>query len=157
MKTQKQDTLGIGVWTSFDLHLFNEGNHFGLYEKLGSRLMKYNGKEGVYFSVWAPNAESVTVMGGFNDWNKTSHYMNKLTEDSGIWELFIPEAKLGFSYKYHIVSKHNNYSIDKADPFSFQSETPPHTGSVIWSKAYKWKDEEWLKNRKEKKYFKRKL
>ena len=105
--------------TDHDIYLFKEGNHFQLHEKLGSHLMNVNGEEGVHFSVWAPNAASVSVSGDFNSWDKGSHILKARQDNSGIWEGFIPGIGNGTAYKYHIVSRHNDYRVDKSDPFGF--------------------------------------
>jgi 1,4-alpha-glucan branching enzyme len=132
--------------TDDDLYLFNEGSHFRLYEKLGARPMTVDGLEGTYFSVWAPDAEQVAVMGDFNGWNFSSHPLRPLGQ-SGIWQGFIPGVGKGTIYKYRIVSRHNGYRVDKADPFAFYSEISPRTGSVVWDLDYAWGDDEWVAER----------
>ena len=129
-----------------DLHLFNEGRHTKLYEKLGAHPITRDGKVGVVFRVWAPNAERVSVIGSWNGWDKTAAPMAPIGS-SGIWERFIPDLPRGEIYKYHVVSRHNGYSVDKADPYGFQHEVPPHTGSVVWDLNSAWGDEEWLAKR----------
>jgi len=136
--------------TEHDIYLFREGTHGKLYEKLGAHPNILDGEEGTFFSVWAPNAESVSVIGDFNGWDKGSNLLKVRSDSSGIWEGFIPGALKGNSYKYHIDSKYNGYSADKGDPFAFYNETPPKTASVIWDFDYTWQDSEWMKNRKEK-------
>jgi len=129
--------------TDDDLYLFNEGNHFRLYEKLGAHLMTVDGVEGTYFAVWAPDAEQVFVMGDFNGWDKASHPLGSRGR-SGIWEGFIPGVGQGTLYKYHIRSRYNQYQVDKADAFGFYFEKPPHTASIVWDLDYTWGDEEWM-------------
>jgi 1,4-alpha-glucan branching enzyme len=136
----------IAHLTDDDLYLFNEGSHFRLYEKLGARLLTVEGVEGTYFSVWAPNAEQVAVMGDFNGWDTSSYPLRPLGQ-SGIWQGFIPGGTKGMIYKYHIVSRHDGYRVDKADPFAFYSEVPPRTGSVVWDLDYDWGDDEWVAKR----------
>ncbi len=130
----------------FDLHLFNEGRHYRLADKLGAHVLA---EGGVAFAVWAPGARSVSVIGTFNGWEKGRHPM-RAKGQSGIWELVIPEAKDGDTYKYHIESHSNGYRVDKADPFAFQQETPPRTGSVVRSLEYQWGDAAWMGTRGEK-------
>jgi len=132
--------------TNDDLYLFNQGSHFRLYEKLGAHLMTVEDVEGAYFAVWAPNAEQAFVIGDFNKWNKSSHPLRPLGQ-SGIWEGFIPGIHKGINYKYHIVSRHNGYRVDKADPFTFRSEVPPRTGSLVAGLEYTWGDQEWMGRR----------
>ena len=136
----------ISRLTQDDLHLFNEGTHYRLYDKLGAHPMEHDGVQGTYFAVWAPNAERVHVIGDFNDWNKQSHPLHN-KEQSGIWEAFVPNVAKGDIYKFHIVSRHNDYRVDKADPFAVHTETPPKTGSVVWDNGYEWGDQDWMEER----------
>jgi 1,4-alpha-glucan branching enzyme len=133
--------------TDFDVYLFKEGNHFKLYEKFGSHITNVDGTQGTLFSVWAPNAEKVSVIGDFNKWNKESHPLSVRWDGSGIWEGFIPGLGKGTVYKFHIVSRHSKYRVDKGDPFAFHWQAPPKTASVVWDLDYDWKDNEWMKNR----------
>ena len=134
------------LFTDQDVYLFNEGSHFRLYEKMGSHLMSVDGTEGTYFSVWAPDAEKVFVMGNFNGWNKASHALHSRGQ-SGIWEGFLPGLAKGTLYKYHVVSRYNRYRVDKADPFSLFNEIPPKFASIVWDLDYEWGDQLWLKER----------
>jgi 1,4-alpha-glucan branching enzyme len=138
---------GVSLLTDHDIYLFKEGNHFELYKKLGSHVMTVDNRQGTFFAVWSPNGARVSVIGDFNGWNADSHPLKVREDGSGIWEGFIPGVGQGTIYKYHIVSKHNNYKVDKADPFGFFWEVSPKTASVIWDLGYEWKDEEWMKNR----------
>lgn len=133
--------------TDHDIYLFKEGNHFRLYEKMGAHVIEHEGIRGVYFAIWAPNAESVSVIGDFNNWDKERDPLYLRWDGSGIWEGFIPNLDKGTVYKYHVKSKYNNYEVDKADPFAFYSEMPPKTASIVWDLSYEWNDEEWMKNR----------
>jgi len=130
-----------------DLHFFNEGTHFRLYEKLGAHLLSVDGAEGTYFAVWAPDAEQVSVMGEFNGWDKASHPLHPRGK-SGIWERFFPGISKGTIYKYHIASRLRGYRVDKADPFAFYTERPPKTGSVVWDLVYEWSDQGWMEKRR---------
>jgi 1,4-alpha-glucan branching enzyme len=132
--------------TGQDLHLFNEGTHLCLHQKFGSHLLWQGGVQGVHFAVWAPNAESVSVIGDFNGWDKTAHRLSP-KGGSGVWTGFIPGLERGAHYKYHIVSRIGGYRVDKADPFAFMQETPPHTGSIVWDLNFSWHDAEWMKRR----------
>jgi 1,4-alpha-glucan branching enzyme len=109
--------------------------------------MSSGGKDGVYFAVWAPNAEKVSVVGDFNGWDSASHALAVRWDSSGIWEGFIPGLDNGTLYKYHLRSKLNGYSVEKGDPFAFRWETPPRTASVVWDLKYSWKDKAWLEGR----------
>ena len=134
------------ILTDFDLHLFNEGNHHKIYEKLGAHLMTLNGQSGTHFAVWAPSAKSVSVVGNFNYWDGRSHPMCMLA-DSGVWELFIPGIGSGELYKYEIKTD-NGELLLKADPFAFYSELRPGTASIVYNlSGYKWQDEEWIRRR----------
>jgi 1,4-alpha-glucan branching enzyme len=131
-----------------DIYLFNEGTHYRLYEKLGAHPVRVDGRDGTYFAVWAPDAERVSVMGGFNDWDKDSHPLS-MHGGSGIWEGFLPGVGVGMMYKYHVVSRYAGYSADKGDPFAFHTEVPPRTGSVVCALEHEWKDGEWMARRHE--------
>jgi len=138
----------VSLFTDHDTYLFKEGNHFRLYDKLGAHLMKVGDTVGVYFAVWAPNAKKVSVIGDFNNWDRSAHQLGVRWDGSGIWEGFIPNIDKGAFYKYHIVSMANDYKVDKGDPFAFYWEVPPKTSSVVWDLEYKWNDHEWMDNRK---------
>ena len=132
--------------SDFDLHLFNEGRHYRLYEKLGAHPVKVAGVNGTYFAVWAPNANYVAVIGDFNGWNTGSHPLQARAQ-SGIWEGFIPGVGRGAVYKFHIGSHNRGYRVDKVDPFGLYSLPPPETGSVIWDLDYAWADGDWMAKR----------
>lgn len=134
--------------TDEDLWLFNEGNHSGLYEVLGAHPIRWRGKAGTYFAVWAPNAEAVSVVGDFNGWVAGRNPLRP-RGTSGIWEGFVPEIGPGTLYKYHIVSRYGWQGF-KADPLAFFSEPPPKTASIVWDLAYSWEDKAWLRKRREK-------
>ena len=134
--------------TDLDLHLFNEGTHVRLYDKLGAHLEAHGGKEGARFAVWAPNAKKVSVIGDFNGWAKTKHPL-KPRASSGIWEGFVPGVGKGAVYKYWISSHVDGHKGEKADPFGFRHEEPPRTASVVWDTDYKWNDAEWMRARKD--------
>ena len=125
-----------------DLYLFREGTHARLYEKLGAHVLD----GATEFAVWAPNAASVAVVGDFNGWDPRKHPMQP-TGDAGIWQARVPEAGQGSLYKFHVVSRHAGYRVDKADPYAFRAETPPRTGSMVWDLAYQWHDADWMKSR----------
>ena len=139
--------LGESLLTDYDVHLFKEGNHFHCFEKLGSHITTLQQQQGTFFAVWAPNAKRVSVMGDFNGWNSGSHQLGVRWDGSGIWEGFIPHLGKGSLYKYHIISNHNSYVVDKGDPFAYCWETAPQTASVIWDLDYHWGDTEWMQNR----------
>jgi len=146
----KNDIFGrfsMSLFTNYDVHLFKEGSHFKLYDKLGSHIIKDGERVGVYFAVWAPNAKKVSVIGSFNGWNPETHLLERREDGSGIWEGFIPNIGRGVLYKYHIISRYNNYKVDKGDPYAFYWEISPRTASITWDLSYEWKDDEWMKNR----------
>lgn len=140
-------THTVSLLTDHDVYLFREGSHFKLYNKLGSHTIVVNGIKGTYFAVWAPNAESVSVIGYFNQWNKEAHPLQVRSDGSGIWEGFIGGIGNGTVYKYHIVSKYGNYKADKGDPFASLWEVPPKTASLVWDLDYEWGDSDWMANR----------
>lgn len=141
--------ITYSLFTDFDIDLFKAGKHFKLYEKLGAHLIEVNGVKGVYFAVWAPTAQTVSVVGDFNYWTQGEHVLNVRWDSSGIWEGFIPEITKGALYKYKIQSNIDGIVTEKADPFALYCEKPPHTASVVWDLEYKWKDENWMQNRKQ--------
>ena len=134
--------------TDDDLHLFNEGRHFQLYDKLGAHPMEVGGTAGTYFAVWAPGASSAAVVGEWNGWDGESHRLTPRS-GSGIWEGFVPGVGPGTLYKYRIRSGDGGYRVDKADPFGFEAETPPATGSVVARLEHEWGDAEWMAGRGE--------
>ena len=134
------------VLSKEDLYWFNEGSHFHLYRKLGAHPSIRNGIAGTCFSVWAPNAEHVSVIGLFNDWDEDAHALSP-REESGIWEGFLPGVGRGTLYKFHIRSRFNGYEVEKTDPFAFFNEIPPKTASIVWDLDYTWRDEKWMATR----------
>jgi 1,4-alpha-glucan branching enzyme len=134
--------------TDQDLYLFNEGSHYRIYDKMGAHPATHNGQAGTIFSVWAPNARSVSVVGSFNGWDPKTHPLES-RGSSGIWEGFIPGANHGDLYKFHIESRQNGYRVDKADPIGMLCEKPPRTASVIWNLDYQWNDRDWMQKRAE--------
>ncbi len=138
----------FSLLTDYDVHLFNEGAHNRLYEKMGAHVVSHNGARGVNFAVWAPDAWAVFVMGDFNGWNKHSHPL-RTRGSSGIWEGFLPGLGEGVSYKYHIESRYNGYKVDKADPYAFFNEVPPRTASIVRDIDYRWGDEPWMRTRQD--------
>ncbi len=132
-----------------DISLFNEGKHYSIYEKMGAHPMTVDGVEGVLFAVWAPNADRVSVVGNFNNWDGRRHPMRKL-DYSGIFELFIPGKLVGEIYKYEIKAKSGQVFM-KSDPYAFSSEVRPANASRIEDISYKWKDVAWMEKREDKK------
>jgi 1,4-alpha-glucan branching enzyme len=133
--------------TDVDIHLFAEGNHHRIYEKLGAHAIEVNGVKGVYFAIWAPNARNISVLGDFNAWDGRKHQMAKL-EGNGVWELFIPELGVGTAYKYEI-KNNNGHIYEKSDPYGFQQEVRPKTASIVADlDSYTWNDAEWMERRR---------
>ncbi|WP_036284820.1 1,4-alpha-glucan branching protein GlgB [Methylocystis sp. ATCC 49242] len=125
---------------ALDDHLFVEGAHQKLYEKLGAHVMVHEGVEGAHFAVWAPNARRVSVVGDFNQWDGRRAQMRKRV-DSGVWEIFIPQVGPGARYKYEIIGRNGDLLPLKADPLGFEAELRPSTASVVASNApYEWGD-----------------
>ncbi len=131
--------------TDYDLYLLGEGRHWKSYEKLGAQIETQSEVKGVNFSVWAPNADRVEVVGDFNHWKSGSHRMRRRIP-SGIWELFVPGLSAGTIYKYRV---HCHGSAgDRTDPYGFGAEVPPRTASIVTDlTAYQWKDAEWMATR----------
>jgi 1,4-alpha-glucan branching enzyme len=135
--------------TELDIYMFKQGNHFRLYEKLGSHLITVDGETGCRFAVWAPNASVVSVIGDFNAWHKDSNPLQLRTDDSGIWEGFIAGVTTGERYKYRLVSRDGKIA-DKGDPFAFSCEEPPLTASRVCELDYVWHDADWMAQRGDK-------
>src|SRR5215469_10801109 len=132
--------------SEFDLHLFAEGTHARAYEKLGAHITESDGRRGVYFAVWAPNAKLVSIIGDFNSWNPAANVMR--ASQAGIWGGFVPDIDQGVVYKYHVESQYRNYQVDKADPFGFAAEIRPQTASRVWDlESYTWNDAAWMASR----------
>ncbi len=132
--------------TDYDLHLHAEGTNFESYRMLGAHLAEVEGVRGVRFSVWAPNAEVITVAGDFNDWDTRRHPMR--LRNGGVWELFLPGVGAGAAYKYFVRSRFHGYQQLKADPYGFGCETPPKSASVVRDlEGYRWGDARWMEAR----------
>ncbi len=129
-----------------DLHLFNEGTHYRIHDKLGAHPLVVDGVQGTYFSVWAPNAREVFVIGDFNFWNREANPLHEKGV-SGIWEGWVSGAIPGTIYKYYIISNSNDYRVEKADPIGFRHEVPPRTASVVHDLSYNWGDSDWMESR----------
>ena len=141
---QKYEQLAI---TEVDAYLFGQGTHYEIYNKMGAHVGVKDGKEGVYFAVWAPAAREVYVIGEFNNWNAYGYDMKKIS-DGGIYELFIPGAKAGDMYKYLIISQ-SGEALYKADPYANQAQLRPETASIVTDlSGYEWKDSEWVEKKK---------
>lgn len=141
-------TRAHSLLTDFDSDLFKSGKHFNLHEKLGSFPLTHEGEKGTHFAVWAPNAETVQVIGDFNYWNGEGYELYPRWDGTGIWEGFVPGIGQGTVYKYRIHSNSHGQVLEKGDPFAVHWEVPPKTASIVWGIDYKWKDSKWLKKRK---------
>ncbi len=147
---ETEDPYSFGpVLGDLDLHLFNEGRHFEMAKVMGAHAMTLQGVPGVAFSVWAPNATRVAVVGDFNSWDSRRHPM-RLRYPAGVWELFVPRASPGARYKFDIVGAGGVPVAQKADPLAKQTELPPATASVVASpQPFDWHDDEWMAKRAE--------
>ena len=136
-------------FTELDRYLFGQATHYDIYRKLGAHFAEVKGVKGVYFDLWAPNAERVFLIGSFNGWNETANEMTRLKpETMGIYELFIPGLKEGELYKYLIETK-DGKRLYKADPYANYAELRPGTASAIADiEHFKWTDSKWMENRK---------
>lgn len=129
-----------------DLYLAGEGTHHRLYERLGAHLREMDGVKGVSFTVWAPNAKRVSVVGDFNQWDGRIYPLRQMGS-SGIWELFVPGLRPGTPYKFEIKTLNNDLRL-KTDPYAFAMELRPKTASIVWdTEAYQWNDDEWMASR----------
>lgn len=131
---------------SVDIHLFSEGQHWRLYDKLGAHPINVDGVEGTTFTVWAPNAQRVSVVGDFNGWDGRIHVMRKLL-GCGVWEIFIPGVGPGAHYKFELKNCWGDVVL-KSDPFAFFSQHGRATASLVYDLSqYKWQDGEWMTQR----------
>ena len=134
--------------TELDQYLFGQGVHYDIFKKLGAHPSTLKGESGIYFSVWAPNAAGVHLIGSFNNWDETSHPMKRL-DPLGIYELFVPEAKEGDLYKFLILAR-DGRKLYKADPYANAAEFRPGTASVVTDiSKIKWSDSAWMKKQNE--------
>jgi 1,4-alpha-glucan branching enzyme len=129
--------------SEFDQHLFNEGKHRKIYEKLGAHILSSRGIEGTQFCVWAPNARRISVVGDFNNWDGRYAPM-RLLGSSGLWELFIPEKLIHCHYKYEIIGADGELRL-KSDPYAYAFEGAPHNASIVTdtSSVFPWTDQDW--------------
>ena len=133
-------------FTELDQYLFGQATHYDLYKKLGAHPVSYGRQKGVYFAVWAPNAQYVSVIGEFNDWDTQANPMEK-AGPIGVFQVFVPGAREGQLYKFYIVGMHGE-ELYKADPYANAAEMRPGTASRITDiSSYKWNDGVWMKNR----------
>jgi 1,4-alpha-glucan branching enzyme len=141
--TQRDPYSFLPVIGDFDLHLFNEGTNYQIYEKLGAHVVELGGVRGTLFAVWAPNAQRVSVVGDFNRWDGRTHSM-RVRGNSGVWEIFVPGVAAGDVYKYEIRGPGGEVFL-KADPYAFAFERRPKTASIVWGgAAFEWGDADYL-------------
>ena len=139
--------------SDFDLYLMGEGTHYLKYEKMGAHPAVIEGVAGVQFSVWAPNAMRVSVVGDFNSWDGRTHPMRN-RGPSGVWELFVPALSEGSIYKYEIRPQSSDLPLLKSDPYAFRSELRPYTGSIVASlDRHAWNDQGWMDYRAKNDWF----
>ena len=132
-------------FSDLDQYLFGHATHYDLYKKMGAHPGKVDGQDGVWFTVWAPNAVAIFVIGEWNGWNEQANPMKKIA-DMGIFECFVPGAAVGMLYKYLIIAR-DGRKLYKADPYAFESEKRPGTASRVADISYRWGDGTWMKNR----------
>src|SRR3984957_5810803 len=135
--------------SDFDLHIHGEGTQYESYRTMGAHMVACLGVQGVRFAVWAPNAEVVSVVGDFNDWDERRHPMRSRT--GGIWEVFLPYVGAGTNYKYSVRTPSRGFRQQKADPYGFAMEVPPQSASIVSDlEAYHWNDQQWIDARAQK-------
>jgi 1,4-alpha-glucan branching enzyme len=134
------------LFTDHDIYLFKKGSHYKLYDKFGAHSVEKDGSEGVYFSVWAPNAKRVSVIGNFNKWNPTEHVLFPRWDGSGIWEGFIADLTWGTLYKYAVETASGEI-LEKSDPYALSWEQNLQAASLVSTTWYEWNDKEWIANR----------
>lgn len=134
--------------TEHDIYLFREGKHYKLYEKMGAQAVVHQGKSGFCFSVWAPNAKNVAIIGDFNHWSGEGFSLFPRWDGSGIWEGFVAELTWGTKYKFAIETHQGNV-LEKSDPYALSWEQTAQAASLISTTWYEWKDDHWMANRHE--------
>ncbi|WP_294303486.1 1,4-alpha-glucan branching protein GlgB [uncultured Chryseobacterium sp.] len=134
------------LFTDQDIYLFREGKHYKLYDKFGAHSAEKDGVQGVYFSVWAPNAKKVSVLGNFNNWNQDGHILFPRWDGSGIWEGFIAGLTWGTLYKYAIET-YRGEILEKSDPYALSWEQNLQAASLVSTTWYEWQDKEWMESR----------
>jgi 1,4-alpha-glucan branching enzyme len=145
------------IITEYDVYLFSQGKHTRVYDKLGAHLTTVGTVKGVHFGVWAPNADRVSVVGDFNNWDGRAHPMRRLGP-TGVWEIFIPGLSEGQRYKYEIRSNQHGELLLKSDPYGFRFERPPLSASIVARRDYAWHDADWfVKRAGSKSWFKKPL
>ncbi|TDX52339.1 1,4-alpha-glucan branching protein GlgB [Orenia marismortui] len=149
-KWSRKDSYSFApILSDYDLYLFSEGNHHRVYDKMGAHVITNEGVEGASFTVWAPEAERVSVIGSFNNWDGRVHQMRMLGH-SGVWEIFIPHIKEGDLYRFEILTK-EEYIVVKSDPYAFYTEMRPANASIVYdyNGKYEWEDQDWMEKRSE--------
>ncbi len=138
----------MSFFTEMDCYLFGQATHYDIYRKMGAHVVTKNGKKGVCFTVWAPHAARVHVIGDFNGWNETSHEMDRVEPNTmGVYELFVPGVEEGALYKYLILARDGSKHY-KADPYGTYAQMRPETASIVYDIGhFKWTDGEWMKER----------
>ena len=136
------------LFSDFDLYLHGQGRHLDAYERFGAQLRTVDGVAGVNFAVWAPDAQTISVVGDFNEWDGRRHLMRKHIP-GGVWELFIPGIGAGEKYKFRVRGKHGDVN-DRSDPYAFAAELPPRTASIVTNiRDYEWNDQSWMERRRQ--------
>ncbi|MFM8493659.1 MAG: 1,4-alpha-glucan branching enzyme, partial [Bacteroidota bacterium] len=133
--------------SDLDIHLFREGRHLRLFDKLGAFPVVLDGVTGTYFAVWAPGVEEVSVLCDHNYWSPGSDCLLPRADGSGIWEGFIPGFGVDTNYKYGIRKDFGAVVLEKGDPMARLWEAPPRTASVVYHDAYVWNDADWMTSR----------
>ncbi len=137
----------MGRFSELDMYYFGQATHYDIYRKLGAHPVVEKGKKGICFTLWAPNAQKVSVIGSFNNWQEDANEMERL-EPMGIYEAFIPEASVGDMYKFYIETR-DGRKLYKADPYANYAELRPGTASVVTDiEHFKWTDNKWMEKRK---------
>ncbi|MFM8982309.1 MAG: GlgB N-terminal domain-containing protein, partial [Spartobacteria bacterium] len=146
-KWRQRDPYSFGpVLGEMDIYLFNEGTHYDIYKKLGAHVKVIDEVPGVHFSVWAPSAQRVSVVGDFNNWDGRTNPMRKLVP-AGVWEIFLPGVHEGAHYKFEIRSEHGDVLL-KTDPYAFFAQHGTQTGCMVFDLGrYQWNDEAWMHRR----------
>ena len=152
-KEKYKTLLKNKIFYEYDLYLFHEGRNYNAYNFMGAHFTSENRKRGVRFTIWAPRANNIFLVGDFSNWETKEENKLERINETGLWSIFIPRLKEGIKYKYYIEQEEGK-AVLKADPYGIYSEVRPNTASILCERTkIRWSDKKWLNKREETNYF----